>query len=59
MTATSLAAAVAPRTGKINKNRLNIFERGENFLQNDILHFAFKSIVRNRVAKLEFSQEKN
>jgi len=29
MTPTSLAAAVAPRTGKIIKNRLSFFERGE------------------------------
>jgi len=35
ITPTSLVAAVAPRTGKINKN-------GENLLQNGILHFAFK-----------------
>jgi len=42
MTPTSFAAAVAPRTGKMNKNRLSFFERGENLLQNGILHFAFK-----------------
>jgi len=29
-----LAAAVAPRTGKIVKNGLNVLERGENLLQN-------------------------
>jgi len=47
MTPTSLAAAVAPRTGKINKNR-PVFERGENLLQNGILHFAFKLVNRQK-----------
>jgi len=28
---TSLVVAVAPRTGKIIKNGLRVFERGENF----------------------------
>jgi len=42
MTPTSLVAPVAPRTGKINKNRLNFLERGEILLQNGIPHFAFK-----------------
>jgi len=28
--------ALAPRTGKIIKNGLNVFERGENLLQNGI-----------------------
>jgi len=32
MTPTSLAATVAPRTGKIIKNGLRVFERGENSL---------------------------
>jgi len=41
MTPTSLAAVVKPRTGKIIKNGLRAFERGENLLQNSILHFAF------------------
>jgi len=31
--------AVAPRTGKMVEN---VFERGENLLQNGILNFAFK-----------------
>jgi len=46
MTPTSFAAA---RTGKIIKNGIRVFERGENFLQNGVLHFAFKfkPIVRN------------
>jgi len=30
MTLTSLAAAVAPHTGRIIKNGLYVFERGEN-----------------------------
>jgi len=59
VTLMSLAAAVAHRTGS-----LRVFERGENLLQNGILHFVFKlsqSTVklianRNRVAKLEFTQ---
>jgi len=60
MTPTSLVAVVAPRTGKIIKHDLNVFERGENLLQNGILHlFYVKSIVRNRVTKLEFTQTKN
>jgi len=52
MTPTSLAAPVAPRTGKIIKNGLCVFKGGENLLQNGIqngilhfdgiLHFAFK-----------------
>jgi len=41
MTPTSLATAVAPHTGKIIKNDLSVFERGQNLLQNDILHFVF------------------
>jgi len=35
MTPTSLVAAVVPRTGIIK----NVFERGEDLLQNGILHF--------------------
>jgi len=42
MTPTSLAAVVAPRTGKIIKNGLRVFQSGENMLQNGILYFAFK-----------------
>jgi len=41
MTPTSFAAAVVLCTGKIIRNGLRISERGENFLQNGILHFAF------------------
>jgi len=36
MTVTSLVAVVAPRTGKIIKNDLRLFERGENLIQNGI-----------------------
>jgi len=32
MTPTSLAAVVAPRTGKIIKNGLRVFQSGENML---------------------------
>jgi len=39
---TPLAAAVVPRKGKIIKNDFSVFERGENFIQNGILHFLFK-----------------
>jgi len=38
----SLAAAVAPCKGKILKNGFQVFERGENLLQNGIPHFVFK-----------------
>jgi len=41
MTPTSLVTAVARRTTKINQNGHNIFERGENLLQNGILYFVF------------------
>jgi len=37
-----LVAAVALRTGKIIKNGLNAFGRGENLLQNGVLSFAFR-----------------
>jgi len=42
ITLTSHVAAVAPRTGKIIKNGLNVFQGGENLLQNGILHFVFR-----------------
>jgi len=41
MTTTSFVAPVAPRTGKIIKNGARVFEKGEIFLQNGILHFVF------------------
>jgi len=31
-----------PRTGKIIKNGFNVFERGENLLQNSVFHFVFR-----------------
>jgi len=37
----SLVAAVAPCKGIIIKNG-SIFERGENLLQNGLLHFVFR-----------------
>jgi len=43
MTPTSLAVAVVPRTGKIIKNSLRVFESGENLLQNGILHTLYLS----------------
>jgi len=48
MTPSSLVTAVAPRTGKIYKNRLSAFKRGENSLQNGILHFVFKFVNRQK-----------
>jgi len=39
MMSTSLAVAVAPRICKIIKNGPHGFERGENLLQNGVLHF--------------------
>jgi len=39
----SLVAVLAPRAGKIIKNVLSVFERGESLLQNGILlHFVFR-----------------
>jgi len=42
MAVMSLVAVVATRAGKIIKNGLGVFERGENLLQNGILHFVFR-----------------
>jgi len=39
---TSLTVVVAPRTSKIIRNRLNVFEGGENLLQNGVFHFVFR-----------------
>jgi len=44
MTVMSLVAVVAPRTGKIIKNGLRVFEREEDLLQICILHFGFKKV---------------
>jgi len=41
MTTLSPVMAIAPRTGKIIKNDLGDFERGEHLLQNGIRHFVF------------------
>jgi len=38
-----LAEAGAPRTDKIIKNHLGVFERGGNLLQRGIHHFSIKS----------------
>jgi len=56
----SLALDVAPLTVKITKNRLNVFERGENLLQN-VLHFVFwisqlSEIELQRKRKTDFSE---
>jgi len=53
------AAPVAPRTGKINKNDLRVFERRKHLLQNGTLHFAFKLSQSSEISKLEFRQMKN
>jgi len=37
---TSLVALVVLRTGKIIKDGLSVFERGENMLQNDIQYYT-------------------
>jgi len=41
MRVTSLVVVVAPRTGKIVKNDLHVFER-EHLLQNGMLYFVFR-----------------
>jgi len=43
MTVMSFVAVVAPRTGK-----WQIFARGENLLQNGILHFVFRFVSRQK-----------
>jgi len=45
-----LAAAVERRTEKIIKNGQNVFERGENLLQNGILHFVFSFSQLSEIA---------
>jgi len=49
---TSLIAVVAPRIGKIVKNGLRAFERGENFATNDILHFVFRFSQSSEINRL-------
>jgi len=42
MAVMSLVAVMTPHTGKIVKNSLRVFERGENLLQNgNIANFVF------------------
>jgi len=48
MTQTSFAAPVALRTGKINKNGLRVFERGENLLQNLQLNQGYDKASLNQ-----------
>jgi len=55
LTPTLPVAASAPRTGKIIKNDLNVFEKEGNLLQNGIKLFR----LDNRIRKLEFTQVKN
>jgi len=43
------ALDVAPLTGKILKNRLHDFERGENLLRNGMLHFEFGIIQLSEI----------
>jgi len=47
---TSLVAVMAPRTGKTTKNVVKVFERGENLLQNSILHFVFRLSQSSEIA---------
>jgi len=46
----SLVVVVAPRTGKIIKNGHNVFEGGENLLQNDVFHFVFRLSQSPKIA---------
>jgi len=55
MTVTSLVAVV-PRTGKIIKNSLSVFERVEHLLQNGIPHFIIRFSQKSRW-KLEFKTD--
>jgi len=50
MVVMSLVAVVARRTGKIIKNGLDVFESGENLLQNGILHFVFRFSQLSEIA---------
>jgi len=50
MTVTSLVAVVAPRTTKIIKNGLLVFERRENLLQNYIFNFVFRFSQSSEIA---------
>jgi len=46
----TLLVAVAPRIGKIIKNALSVCERGEDLLQNGILHFVFRFSHSSEIA---------
>jgi len=58
MTVASLVAVVAPHTGKIIKNGLNVFERGENLQRNGILHFVFRLSQSSESALKVYLDEK-
>jgi len=59
MKTSSLALVVAPRTGKIIKNVLDVFGNGEKSATKRYIKLCIwvKPIVRNRVGKLEFSKK--
>jgi len=48
MMPTSFAAPVAPRASKIKNSVFSIFERGEDLLQNGILHFSLSQANRQK-----------
>jgi len=54
MTVTSLVVVVAPRTGKIIKNSLSVFKRGEKLLQNGLLYFVFGFSQSSEIALRRF-----
>jgi len=45
------------RTGKTIKNGFNVFQRGENLLENGVLHFVFRLSQSSEIA-FEFMQVK-
>jgi len=59
MMVASLVAVVAHCTGKIIKNSLSVFENGENFLQNDVIHFLFKLSQLSEIVTKLIKQTKN
>jgi len=62
MTATSLAAVVVPRIGKIIKNGLRVFERGLKRRKFATKWYTTPCKLANRqkrVTKLEFTETKN
>jgi len=50
MRVTSFVAVVAPSIGKIIKNGLRVFEKGEHLLQNGILHFVLRFSQSSEIA---------